>query len=202
MKCSKCRKLLVEFQDCRLDGILATEVKAHIDNCRSCRHEADEFRYALESVIKLDKNTKMPKPSDDFLDCVMDRIRDRSVFAFYPNRLAIGMTLICWLIAFSLIFFYVRLSEQNSQITAPDVQLSGKNKIGLPKPKTANRLNIKSLDSNKLSDQKRIKKTQAKADLFSDANQIDMHESIELLRVLGQALEVMEGDKQEWEIEI
>jgi hypothetical protein len=162
MKCIKCRRLLMELPEGRLEGALAQSIREHLAGCDSCRREL----YGLQSSLQLMEDAKrfeaIPEPPADFAERVMDRIHQGAKTNFPFRRLVSGIVAICFVLAIGAIsLFYMEPWEKQS-----------------PPPRS---------DNNVVSDVDT-------ASLY--------HAKMELIRLLGQTLEIIERGEKEWEIEI
>jgi len=114
MKCSKCRKLLIEFSEGRLEGELGRTLQKHIENCASCRQELDSFQSSLELMDAARRLRKVPYPPADFVGQVMQSVAQNADARIYHKRLAFGVLALCCLLALGALLFPSRISERQS----------------------------------------------------------------------------------------
>ncbi len=121
MKCSKCKRLLMELSEGQLEGALAQSIREHLAGCDSCRREL----YGLQSSLHLMDDAKrfeaIPDPPADFAERVMDRIH-RGVKKHFPfRRLVYGIVPVCFALAIGAIsLFYMEPWEKQSPPPRPD----------------------------------------------------------------------------------
>ena len=73
MKCSKCRKLLIEYADGRLQNTLSKELKTHLENCHRCNVELKALRTSLNLVMET-ADEVISTPSEEFIPKLRGRI--------------------------------------------------------------------------------------------------------------------------------
>jgi predicted anti-sigma-YlaC factor YlaD len=158
MRCSKCRKLLVEFSEGRLKGKLDEDVWDHIADCAACRRELDGFQSSLELMDAVMRVERVPKTPTDLAERIMERIHRDAKPRIAFRRLAFGVIVSFCLIVLGTLFLPSRLAERQEQFSA-------------------------------LNDTGRMPALPESA-------------RMELARLLGQAVEIIERGEQQWEIEI
>ncbi len=77
MKCSKCRKLLIEYADGRLPNTLSEELKTHLENCHRCNVELKALRTSLSLVMET-ADEVISTPSEEFIPKLRGRIEQLS----------------------------------------------------------------------------------------------------------------------------
>jgi hypothetical protein len=162
MKCSKCRRLLMELSEGRLEGALAQSIREHLAGCDSCRRELYGMQSSLQLVGDAKRFQSVPDPPADFAERVMDRIHQGIKTNFPSRKLVSGVVAVCFALAIGAIsLFYTEPWEKQSPPPRPDSKV------------------------------------------LSDADMASLyHAKMELVRLLGQTLEIIERGEKEWEIEM
>ena len=160
MKCIKCRRLLMELSEGRLEGELAQSIREHLAVCDSCRRELYSLKSSLQLMDDAKRFEAIPEPPADFAERVMDRVH-RGVKSHFPfRRLVYGIVAVCFALAIGA-GFYMEFREEQSPPPRPD------------------------------------------GNVLSDADTASLyHAKMELVRLLGQTLEIIERGEKEWEIEM
>ena len=216
MKCSECKKLLVDYSDGNLDYQQSVDVQSHLADCESCRHELVGLRNSLEMLKSDSVLMKEPVPPVDFTERLMGGIHKegKSYNLFASNfalSVAITISIFCLGLGLFLNFRSSKetLSDQNYDISERSVKTELPEKVALKmeNPVTEfkgfkvkikeNKENKKTINVNKKenTDQKKPVNT-------DKIDQEKIQVKLELVEVLGQTLELIKGDEKEWEIEI
>lgn len=205
MKCSKYKKLLVEFTDGRLDYHKNQDVQEHIISCVTCKCEVDKLRSSIELVKSNNILSKEPRPPDNLPEQVLDRIyneRNQSGVSFSP---VLGTVAIICLIGLILeIFLINRPSEKqdtfmyqivttSTKTDLPKIRLS-KHDSTQPAFKADTKVKSRVVKNIELSNNQHKSK--------NSLQRANAYVSMEILKLLGPTLEVIEGEEKEWEIEI
>ncbi len=145
MKCSKCKQLLVEFSEGRLEGELEQEIRKHISDCGACQQDLDDFRSGLRLMDDARSFENIPRPPADFAEQVMNRVRQnhRGYSRGYSpfRRRAFGITAMCCLLGLGMILlFHGEFLEKQSPAPVSD---------GAPTVETETPGNILSVDHMK-----------------------------------------------------
>lgn len=203
MRCSKYKKFLVEFADGRLDYKQAQEIQNHITVCTICRNEVEKLRSSMELVASDSVLSKEPEPPDNFPEQVLDRIHDEKTHSGF-SIFALGVIVTVCLLGFSLgLYFYPTSSENEvwtyqsdgaSMKTDLPKMVTSKHQMGTKSETVTKESKIKSRNSNV--------KTFASSARHENMQQAKIRISMEILKLLGPTLEVIEGDEPEWEVEI
>jgi len=98
MKCSKCKQLLVEFSEERLESGLNQEIREHISDCGACRQELNDFQSSLSLMEDTRNLERVPDPPGDFVEQVMNRVRQNDGGHHPFRRLAFGFAIVCCLL--------------------------------------------------------------------------------------------------------
>ncbi|MEK7398197.1 MAG: zf-HC2 domain-containing protein [Candidatus Poribacteria bacterium] len=203
MKCSKYKKLLVEFADGHLDHLRSQEIRSHIEECQSCKKELDDLRSSMELMGNsiLSDNPKTP---EGFSTAVLDRLYQEQKESWLSRNIILGVAFVICLLVLGMGLFLNINSSKQRDIWIEHAQLSGTSiKAELPKkivvsefqaeqPKIIKKT-TKSSVKNKNQQNQTTKVENAKSDEIM---------SIELIKLLNQTLEIIEGDEQECEIAI
>jgi hypothetical protein len=162
MKCIKCKRLLMELSEGRLEGALAQSIREHLAGCDSCRQELYGIQSSLQLIDDAKRFQAVPKPPADFAERVIERIHQGEKTNFPSRRLASGIVTVCFVLAIGAIsLFYMEPWEKQSPPPRPD------------------------------------------NNVISDADTASLyHAKMELVRLLGQTLEIIERGEKEWEIEM
>jgi len=227
MRCSKCRRLLVEFSEGWLEDKLVQEIRDHLTECILCRRELDDLRSSAELLRSAGLfNKRVLAPSDFTAERIMDRIRQRAKVHLESSRsFVLRIAVACCLLAFiSTLFFHLEHPEEQSQTRVSQPQLSkpqvamipSKAKIpdtkqnlirdedrSMPKPLHDLKASVKHMPKIRNSNKVSIPPHEQ----ILDAGTVPIHNikgyiSMELVRLLEQTLEAIKGDEQEWEVEI
>ena len=106
MKCSKCRQLLVEFSEGRLESELNQEIREHISDCGACRRELDDFQSSLSLIEDTRSLERIPDPPGDFVQQVMNRVGQNNSSRPSFRRFALGITVACCLLGIGMVLFF------------------------------------------------------------------------------------------------
>ena len=205
MKCSKYKKFFVEYTDGRLDYHENQEIQDHITICKTCRCEVEKLRSSMELVSFDNILSNETKPPDNFPENVLDRIYSENTNSKLSFNLALGIVVMICLIGFGLeVFLFNRPSSDQEMLTYQTNTQSIK--TTLPKiVATSQPAYVKPISmetKEKSVSNKNIQLSSIQHKNKNDLQQVNIHISMEILKLLGPTLEVIEGDKQEWEIEI
>jgi hypothetical protein len=118
MRCSKCRKLLVEFSEGRLKGKLDEGVWTHIADCAACRRELDGFQSSLELMDAFMSVERVPKTPTDLAERIMERIHRDAKPRIAFRRLAFGVIVSICLVVLGTLFLPSKLAERQEQFSA------------------------------------------------------------------------------------
>jgi predicted anti-sigma-YlaC factor YlaD len=80
MTCRHALALLDDYLDAELDPTIASQVNAHLDECRDCRAEFDEGKRLKELL----RNQSPPSPADEYWPEVSSLILAKTVEAYSP----------------------------------------------------------------------------------------------------------------------
>lgn len=205
MKCSKYKKFFVEFTDGRLDYHKNQEIQDHITICKTCRCEVEKLRSSMELVSYDNILSNETKPPDNFPENVLDRIYSENTNSKLSFNLALGIVVMICLVGLGLeISLFHRSSSNQEKLTyQTDTQSI---KATLPKIVAKSQLNYVKPISMKIKEKpvsdKNVQLSSVQHKDKKNLQQVNVHISMEILKLLGPTLEVIEGDKQEWEIEI
>ena len=213
MKCSECKKLLVDYSDGNLDYQQSVDVQSHLADCGLCRHELDGLRNSLEMLRSDSVLMKEPVPPVNFTERLMGGIykEEKSYNLFSSNfamSVAITISILCLGLGLFLNFRLSKetLSDQNYDISEKSVKTELPKRV-VPKmenPVSAFKGKIKEIKGNKktvnITEKKNIHEDQPVN--LDKIDQEKIQVKLELVEVLGQTLELIEGDEKEWEIEI
>jgi len=209
MECSKYKKLLVEFTDGRLDYQKNQDIQEHITLCTACRSEVDKLRSSIELVVSDGILSKEPEPPDNLPEHVLDRIYNETNHSKFSFNLALGIAAVICLLGLSLeVFLFHRASGDRETFMYQTAATSIKTdlpKIIISKHDTVQSTYFKQTDSEVKEKVKSVKNTQLSNVQHKNKNnlqQVNAHISMEILKLLGPTLEVIEGEEKEWEIEI
>lgn len=214
MKCLKCRRLLVEYSEKRLDNHALQDMREHLRECPSCRSELERLLSSIDIVRSVDIFSEIPEPPEDFAERVLAQISQKNVE--HPSlavKIMSGVAVVSCVLLFAIaistylnhtakerrLIAYSPVGE-SIKVTIPngfkmlrlsDIRSAKQNWRRL-KPKTAN------------TEVKQAKTDRASSNLDSQKTQdtIEAHIGMELARKLGQTLEIIESGEQQWEIEI
>lgn len=121
MKCLKCRQLLVEFSEGRLESELSQEIREHISDCGACRRELEDFQSSLILIEDTRKLERAPGPPGDFVEQVMNRVQQNNSSRPSFRRLALGITVACCLLGIGMVlFFQGGFMEKEYPVSASD----------------------------------------------------------------------------------
>ena len=177
MKCSECRKLLVELSEGLLENGLEQRVRGHLSACEACRRELEDFRSSLGLILHAESLGKSADPPADFADRVMARVR-QDMKARFPSRgLVLGALAACLLLVFGAIMLYrTGFREKQSYQPVPD---------------------------NAVFALRSDHGDAARAAPIPEADMESLYYAkMELARLLTRTLETLERGEPEWEIEI
>lgn len=116
MKCSKCKKLLVEFTDGRLEHKLHQEIMTHISGCEICRQELDNYQQSLRLLDDIKNSEIIPDAPDGFAEKVMEQMQQKSGNFFGLRKFTIGIALVTCLLVMGLVLYPEIWQNQNSYI--------------------------------------------------------------------------------------
>jgi hypothetical protein len=205
MKCTKYKKLLVEFTDGRLDYHKNQEVQDHITICKTCRDEIEKLRSSMELVSFDNILSNETKPPDNFPENVLDRIYGENTNSKLSFNLALSIVVMICLVGLGLEISFFHRSSSNQEKLAYQTNTQSI-KIALPKiVVTSKPDSVKPIGweiKEKPVSNKNVQLSSVQHKNKNNLQQVNVHISMEILRLLGPTLEVIEGDKQEWEIEI
>jgi hypothetical protein len=203
MNCSKYKKLLVEFADGNLDYQQSVDVQAHLAQCESCKIELDRLKASLEIIRSDNVLMKEHTPPADFPERIMGRVKEyEKSYNLFSNTFALSVAITISIFCLGLgLFLNIRPSEksdidQNMFIESAKIELP--KKIILAERNIKNNVTQKELSENKVIK----KKSKNKKYISENSDQIKINVKLELVEVLGQTIELIEGDEKEWEIEI
>ena len=203
MKCSKYKKLIVEFIDERLDDQKNQEVQNHIIVCTACKNDVEKLRSSMELLVSDSILSKELKPPDRFPESVLDRIHNEKTQPISPFNLALCVIATVCLLGFILgLRFYLRSSE-SEVLTYQSGNASIK--TDLPKVVTSRHqieTKFKPVTKENIKSKNIGVKTFVSSNKNEDLHQTKTYISMEILKLLGPTLEIIEGDEQEWEVEI
>ena len=97
------------FRDGDLPPAEAEAVRAHLGECKDCKHEFDEFGVTISSLIRL---KSMAPP--DFMRSLQGEIRRRSrgrFFARKPPRFPLEIVSLITLMLMLVVWLFLRVSE-------------------------------------------------------------------------------------------
>jgi len=205
MKCSKYKKFFVEYTDGRLDYHKNQEVQDHITICKTCRDEVEKLRSSMELASYdniLSNETKLP---DNFPENILDRIYSENTNSKLSFNLALGIVVMICLVGLGLEISLFHRSSSDQKILTYQTNTQSIKTI-LPKivatPQSDYVKPIIMEIKEKSVSNKNVQLSSLQHSNKNDLQQANVHISMEILKLLGPTLEVIEGDKQEWEIEI
>ncbi|MDQ1316941.1 MAG: hypothetical protein QG588_590 [Candidatus Poribacteria bacterium] len=205
MKCSKYKKFFVEFTDGRLDYHKNQEIQDHIMICKTCREEVEKLRSSMELVSFDNILSNETKPPDNFPENVLDRIYSENTNSKLSFNFAMGIVVMICLIGLGLEISLFHRSSSDQEILTYTTNIQSI-KTALPKIVATSQPNYVKPISMEIKEKsvsnKNVQLSSIQHNNKNDLQQANVHISMEILKLLGPTLEVIEGDKQEWEIEI
>jgi hypothetical protein len=203
MKCSKYKKLLVEYADGQLDALQSQKMQSHIEECQSCKKELDDLRSSMELVGNsiLSDNPKTP---EGFSTAVLDRLYQEQKESWLSRNIILGVAFVICLLVLGMGLFLNFNSSKQRDVWIENAQLSGMSiKAELPKKIMASEFQAEQPKIIKKTIQSNAKnKNQQSQSVKAENVKSDETVSIELIKLLNQALEIIKGDEQECEIVI
>ena len=110
MRCSKYKKLLIEYADGRLEDNLGKKLEIHLKSCHHCRVELETLKESLSFMIAA-AHDAIPEPSAEFIPKLRRRIEQqnsesRKIFSIQKNpcfstpwlRIAFAMALLVFIL--------------------------------------------------------------------------------------------------------
>ena len=205
MKCSKYKRFFVEYTDGRLDYNKNQEIQDHITICKTCRYEVEKLRSSMELVSFDNILSNETKPPDNFPENVLDRIYSENTNSKLSFNLALGIVVMICLVGLGLeISLFHRSSSNQEMLTyqtnTQSIKTTLPKIVATSKPDYVKPISMKIKEKSVSNKNVQLSSLQHKNK--NDLQQVNVHISMEILKLLGPTLEVIEGDKQEWEIEI
>lgn len=206
MNCLKYKKLLVEFADGNLDYRKNADVQAHIAQCESCKNELDKLNASLEMIRSDNVLMKEHIPPADFSERIIERLRhqeDNHNLLSGKFALSIAFTISILCLGLGLFLNYNKSERENNYQTYS---------INSAKTKLPEKITLSKEQSIKYDNQisKKLSKTKNERKIMNvkfnrnetEENNANLRAKLEIVELLGQTLELIEGDEEEWEIEI
>jgi anti-sigma factor RsiW len=99
MKCSKYKKLLIEYDDGRLEDNPGKKLESHLKSCNRCCFELEKLKESFNFMIATVDN-EIPEPSEEFIPKLRQRIEQlNSPYLSAPwLRIAFAMTLLIFIL--------------------------------------------------------------------------------------------------------
>lgn len=205
MNCLKYKKLLVEFADGNLDYRQSVDVQAHIVQCESCKEELDRLNASLEMIRSDNVLMKEHIPPADFPERIIEKLRHQENHNLLSGKFALSIAFTISILCLGLgLFLNFNKSERENNYQAYSINSAKTRlpqKIKLSKEQSIKSDNQTSKKLPKIKDER--KNINAKFNKNGvKANNVNLRVKLEIVELLGQTLELIEGDEKEWEIEI
>jgi hypothetical protein len=203
MKCIKYKKQLVEYADGQIDPLQYQKMQSHIEECQSCKKELNDLRSSMELVGNgiLSDNPKTP---EGFSTAVLDRLYQEQKESWLSRNIIWGVAFVICLLVLGMGLFLNFNSSKQKEMWIEYAQLNGTSiKTELPQKIMVSERQIEQPKiiekATKLKEKNKIMQSQPSKNENVKSDEIV---SIELIKLLNQALEIIKGDEQECEIVI
>jgi hypothetical protein len=203
MKCIKYKRLLVDFADGCLSPLQYQKIQSHIEECQSCKKELNDLRFSMELVGNgiLSDNPKTP---EGFSTAVLDRLYKEQKESWLSRNIILGIAFVVCLLVLGMGLFLNLNSPKQKDMWIENAQLDRTSiKTELPQKIMVSERQIEKPQIIKKSTKSNAKNKNSQSQPAKDENvKSDETVSIELIKLLNQTLEIIEGDEQECEIAI